>query len=77
MFGRESRKERFLFKIGMGVLLLSLWIVTLFVRFNIYWLILLIIFTPIYLITLVMSLGRGAGSDTDSKTSPDRYGKSY
>ncbi len=79
VFGKESKNEKLALQIGTGILLASVWTVILLgiFDFNIGLLVILVIVTVVYLLTLVMNLGKGIASDTDSKTGPDRYGKSY
>jgi len=79
VFGRETKKERLAFQIGIGVLLAAIWIVTLLgiLEFSVTLFGLLLIFTVVYILSLVKKADKGVASDTNSKTGPDRYGKSY
>jgi len=80
VFGKESKKERLAFQIVGGLLLAFLWLFTLLgvLEFTIPLFVFLLVFTAVYLLSLlVKARHKGVATDTDSKTSPDRYGKSY
>jgi len=79
VFGKETKKERLAFQIGIGILLASVWIVTLLgiLEFRLTLFGILLILTAVYILSLIKRADKGVALDTDSKTSPDRYGKSY
>jgi len=79
VFGKETKKERLGLQIGIGVLLAAIWIVTLLglLEFSVTLFGLLLVFTAVYILSLIKKADKGVASDTDSKTGPDRYGKSY
>jgi len=79
VFGKETKKGRLVFQIGVGILLALIWIVTLLgvLEFSVTLFGILLIFTAVYILSLIKKADKGVASDTDSKTSPDRYGKSY
>ncbi len=79
VFGRETKKERLAFQIGVGILLASIWIITFLgvLEFSLTLFGILLVFTAVYVVSLFKREDKGVATDTDSKTSPDRYGKSY